>query len=228
MGRLILVIGEPGTGKSRAITNLDENTTLLIKPNNKDLPFKGGAQRYNKSKGNLLKCSTFRDLKALLLKINEGTKFKIVVIEDFTHFINNRVMEDLKISGFQKWSELAYDVFNSIIKIEEDLRDDLNIIIIGHTERNSDVMGNTIITLQTAGKLLDNQIKIPSYFTYILHTDVREMGDKMQYSFLTNSDGIRTAKSPEGCLERFEPNDYKLILDKIQQYQTDNSVNNNQ
>lgn len=219
MGRIILVIGEPGTGKSRAMLNLDENTTLLVKPNRKELPFKGGAVKYSTKKGNVVHCTTFPELKTILTKANEGVNFKTIVIEDFTHFLTSRVMADVKITGFNKWSDLAADVFNSLIKMEEKLRDDLNVIIIGHTEKNTDVQGNSIITLQTVGKLLDNQIKIPSYFTYVLHTNVQEINGKMEYSFLTNSDGVRLAKSPEGCLEKFEPNDYALILDKITKYQ---------
>jgi len=219
MGRIILVIGEPGSGKSRAILNLDEKTTLLVKPNNKELPFKGGAVRYSKEKGNVVSCSTFPALKEILTKANETTKFNTVVIEDFTHFLTSRVMGDAKITGFQKWTDLAVDVFQGLIKIEEKLRNDLNVIVIGHTERSTDVNGNSIITLQTVGKLLDNQIKIPSYFTYVLHSDVKEINGKMEYSFLTNSDGLRLAKSPEGCLEKYEPNDYALILNKIHKYQ---------
>jgi len=219
MGRIILTIGEPGSGKSRAILNLDEETTLLVKPNRKELPFKGGAVKYSTGKGNVVNCSTFPDLGNILLKVNEGTKFKTVVIEDFTHYLTNRVMNDAKITGFQKWTDLAVDVFKNLIKIEEKLREDLNVIVIGHTERNNDVNGNSVITLQTAGKLMDTQIKIPSYFTYVLHTEVVEKNGRMEYSFLTNSDGTRLAKSPEGCLDAHEPNDYKLILDKIAKYQ---------
>lgn len=219
MGRIILAIGEPGTGKSRAMLNLDENTTLLVKPNRKELPFKGGAVKYSKEKGNVVQCSTFPELKTILISANNGTKFKTIVVEDFTHFVTNRVMTDAKITGYGKWTDLAIDVFQGLIKIEESLRDDLNVIVVGHTERGTDVHGNSIITLQTAGKLMDTQIKIPSYFTYVLHTDVKEVNGKMDYSFLTNSDGVRLAKSPEGCLDKFEPNDYKLILDKIAKYQ---------
>ena len=220
MGRIILTIGEPGTGKSRAILNLDETTTLLVKPNRKELPFRGGAVKYSTEKGNVVNCSTFPDLGNILLKVNEGTKFKTVVVEDFTHYLTNRVMNDAKITGFQKWTDLAVDIFKNIIKVEEKLRDDLNVIIIGHTERNTDVNGNSIITLQTAGKLMDNQLKIPSYITYVLHTEVSEKNGKMDYSFLTNSDGTRLAKSPEGCLDAREPNDYKVILDKIAKFQS--------
>lgn len=219
MGRIILTIGEPGTGKSRGILNLDENTTLLIKPNRKELPFKGGAVKYSVEKGNVVNCTTFPVLKEILTKANAGTKFKTVIIEDLTHFITNRVMSDAKITGYNKWTDLAIDVFQGLIKIEETLRDDLNVIVIGHTERGVDVNGESTITLQTAGKLMDSQIKIPSYFTYVLHTNVKEVNGKMEYSFLTNNDGLRLAKSPEGCLDKFEPNDYALILDKIAKYQ---------
>jgi len=217
MGRIILAIGVPGSGKSRAILNLDENTTLLVKPNNKELPFRGGAVKYSKEKGNVVNCSTFPELKEILIKANDGKKFKTIIVEDFTHFLTNRVMADAKITGFGKWSDLAVDVFHGLIKMEEKLRSDLNVIVIGHTERNTNV---SEITLQTVGKLLDNQIKIPSYFTYVLHTDVKEINGKMEHSFLTNFDGLRLAKSPEGCLEQYEPNDYKLILDKIAKYQS--------
>lgn len=219
MGRIILTIGEPGTGKSRGILNLDENTTLLIKPNRKELPFKGGAVKYSVEKGNVVNCTTFPELKTILTGANSGKKFKTIVIEDFTHFLTSRVMADAKVNGFQKWTDLAVDVFQGLIKIEEQLREDLNVIVIGHTERGTDVNGNSIITLQTVGKLLDNQIKIPSYFTYVLHSNVQEINGKMEYSFLTNSDGVRLAKSPEGCLDKFEPNDYALILNKIHKYQ---------
>lgn len=69
-------------------------------------------------------------------------------------------------------------------------------------------------------KLLDNSIKIPSYFTYVLHTDpVMEANGKMQYRFLTNTDGVRIAKSPEGCLDLYEDNDYAKIISKIEEYQ---------
>ena len=100
MGRIILAIGEPGSGKSRAILNLDENTTLLVKPNRKELPFKGGAVKYSAEKGNVVNCSTFPDLKVILTKANDGTKFKTIVIEDFTHFLTSRVMADAKTTGF--------------------------------------------------------------------------------------------------------------------------------
>lgn len=219
MARLILILGEPGSGKSRGIINLDPTSTVLLKPNKKELPFKGAQNLFSPEKKNVVSCKTFPDVKKYLDLINTKENIKTVIIEDLSHYFNERVMRDAKIIGFAKWTEMALDVFNSLIKAEDDLRDDLNLIVIGHTDRSTDVQGNTVITLYTPGKLLENNIKIPSYFTYILHTDVKEVNNKMEYSLLTNTDGTRVAKSPEGCLEMYEPNDYKVILEKIAKYQ---------
>ena len=200
--------------------NLDEKTTVIIKPNKKDLPFKGGNQLYSEDKKNIVLTKKFTDIGEVLKQINEGTKIKTVIIEDLTHYFTYRLMIDAKLAGYQKWTDLGIDVFNALFKIEEGLRDDLNIIVIGHVDRSSDLSGNQIITLQTPGKLLENQIKIPSYFTYVLHTDVVQKPEGgNDYRFLTNSDGVKVAKSPEGCLETYEPNDYRLIMDKIDKYQ---------
>lgn len=221
MGNMILVIGEPGSGKSTALESLDPESTVIIKPNNKALPFRGGSVKYNVDKKNVVINKEFKDLEATLTAINNSTsgKVKTVVVEDLTHYFSHRVMKDAKTTGFQKWSDMAVDCFNALIKFESNLREDLDVIIIGHTDRSVDSSGNTVIGLQTPGKLLENNIKIPSYFTYVLHTDVIEANGKMEYRFLTNSDGIKLAKTPRGCFEKYIPNDYKLVLDTIDKYQ---------
>lgn len=72
----------------------------------------------------------------------------------------------------------------------------------------------------TPGKLLDNVVKIPSYFTYILHSIVYEDSGDIHYKFLTNRDGSgKEAKSPEGCLNLLEDNDIAEIIKKIEAYQ---------
>lgn len=220
MGKMILVEGQPGTGKSRAIKNLEPETTLIIKPNNKDLPFSGSRSRYKKG-DNVVNTTSFKEIREILLKANQGTRFKTIVIEDLTHFFSKRVMADAGEKGYDKWTKLAVDTFEGFLEIEDVLRNDLWIIVIGHTQLSLDYDGNQIAVLQTPGKLLENVIKIPSYFTYVLHSDVEQTdNDEQRYYFLTNKNGSgKEAKSPEGCLELKEPNDYRLIIDKIETYQ---------
>lgn len=221
MGKLILTLGEPGSGKSRAILNLDPAKTVVVQPNNKDLPFRGGAVKYSAEKKNLIKINNFENIKKVVEAVNKQMpQIQYLIVEDLTHYFSERVIRDAKIKGFEKWTDLAVDVFNSLIKIEGELRQDLWVIVIAHTTASTDIQGNQIITLQTPGKLLENIIKIPSYFTYVLHADpVVGENNKVEYRFLTNTDGVRIAKSPEGCLDLYEENDYAKIIAKIEQYQ---------
>jgi hypothetical protein len=219
MGKMILAMGEPGTGKSAAIENLDPKTTYLIRPNTKDLPFKGSRSIYSRENKNTSIITSLTQIGGLLKKINAGKNFKTVIIEDITHFFNRRVMKDASLKGFDKWNELAVDTFNSILGFEEQLRDDLYVILVGHVEESMNSDGESKGSLLTPGKLLDRSIKISSYVTYVLHTDVREEDGEIKYRFLTNRDGGgREAKSPKGCLELLENNDYKAIIDKIEAY----------
>jgi len=128
-------------------------------------------------------------------------------------------MRDSAIKGYDKWREFATDTFNAILAMEDELRPDLYIILIGHVEQSSDLEDNRIVKFLTPGKLLDSQIKIPSYVSYILHTDVREEDGVVHYRFLTNRNSSgKEAKSPEGALELFEENDYSQIIAKIEKY----------
>lgn len=151
----ILVLGEPGTGKSRAIKNLDPKTTFIIKPNNKQLPFKGAANIYGTKHGNTHITSDFNVAGQLIKQINIDQKqIKTVIVEDLTHFFSARVMKDASISGFNKWMDLANDVFKAFVAVEAELREDLNLIIIAHTQSSMDTEGNYIVTLQTPGEHL--------------------------------------------------------------------------
>jgi len=219
MGKMILVEGAPGTGKSRAIHSLNAETTLIIKPNSKDLPFAGSRSLYRDGV-NVVRTTDFSVVRETLEKVNKGKKFNTVIIEDITHFFSKRVMGEASEKGYEKWTRLAVDTFNALLDMEDDFREDLTVIIIGHTQVDKDQNGFNTITLQTPGKLLDTNIKIPSYFTYVLHSDVEEDAEgNPHYYFLTNRDGTgREAKSPEGCLELREPNDYLAIIAKIDEY----------
>lgn len=220
MGVLILVEGEPGTGKSRAILNLDPATTVILRPNTKDLPFPGGRATYNKDAGNMFPVNSLQDLGDFIEKINAGKSKKVIVVEDFSHLLGQRVLEDSNLKGYDKWNKLAVDAFESVIGIEHELREDLYIILIAHTTTVLKADGETETHILTPGKLLDNLIKIPSYFTYVFHTEVFEDKGKIHYKFLTNRNGNgKEAKSPEGCFELYEENDYALIIDKIEAYQ---------
>lgn len=225
----ILVLGEPGSGKSRAIKGLDPKKTVIIKPNNKPLPFPGWQKNYIPNT-NMFVMQTFDGVRNLAIGwdpkekkltgkgINNATHITTLIIEDFTHYMTKKVIDDANITGYQKWTEMGVKVFNNIIQLETEVRPNLDIILIGHVSATQDAAGNTEIGLQTAGKLLDQVVKIPSYFTYILHTVIDYSGDTPKYQFQTNRDDRRLAKTPELMFPLFIDNDYALVLDRLHKY----------
>lgn len=221
MGSAILVIGTPGSGKSRGIKNLDPKKTVVIKPNNKQLPFKGAASMYNKDNKNMFVATTFAEAGTLIDAVNtKAPHVTTIILEDLTHYFSAQVLKDAKQKGFDKWMDLAVMVFQAVVAKEATLRADLNLVVIAHTSQTVDVEGNTVIGLQTPGKLLENNVKIESYFTYVFHTDVTEdEKGETQYRMLTNRDSTHLAKSPEEMFPKYIENDYQMIFDTIKRYQ---------
>jgi hypothetical protein len=224
MSRTILIIGEPGSGKSTSLRNLDPKSTFIIKPNNKPLPFKGSSKVYNTENKNVARITTFNALERALKTINKDqTHIKTIVVEDISHYFNYRTMADSKKQGFQKWDDLAVDTYNAFLAGEQDelFRDDLTIVLIGHVQESTDSNGVRVMNLYTPGKLLESKVKIPSYVTYQLYADVEIKEGKPYYFFLTNKDGSgKEAKTPMGLFEDLQiDNDLAVVLEAINNYE---------
>lgn len=220
--KLILIEGPSGTGKSTAWENMPPEQTVIITPNGKDMPFAGASKKYTVGVNKIV-TNKITDLPKILKQINDKLEIKYVLIEDFTHFFNTRLMDKTFIArkmgndAFAKWNELAADTLPVITGESETFRDDLFIVFNAHVETNED----GLISLQTPGKLLEKSINIVSYFTYVLHSIVTKGSDeKMNYHFLTNRDGMHEAKTPKGMFKSLLiPNDIKLVIDTILAYQ---------
>ena len=217
--RNILVEGPSGTGKSTAWENIPSDKAFIITPNAKPLPFRGSAKKYNTANKNILITNKLTDIPAVLLQINKQEHIKYVLIDDFTHYQNARMMQDAFISnkGYEKWNIFGKDIFNSITGTTESLRDDLTIVYNSHVELNND---NQYV-FKSSGKLLEGTIDPVSYFTYVLHTDIISKSEgKVEYTFLTNSDGSKQAKTPRGCFKDLHiPNDIMSAINTIEEYE---------
>lgn len=224
MSKTILMMGEPGSGKSTSLRNLDPKTTFVIKPNNKPLPFKGASKIYNTENKNIAKINTFKGLESALIEINNNQKhIKTIIVEDISHFFSFRVMKDAKIPGYDKWNILAVETYRAFLAGEQEdmFREDLTIVLIGHVLESQDSNGVRTMGLYTPGKLLENKVKIPSYVTYQFYADVEIKEGKPYYYFLTNRDGTgREAKTPMGLFETLKiDNDLAMILKTINEYE---------
>jgi len=219
--KLTLVIGDSGAGKTSSLRYIDPKTTALITPNSKDLPIPGLENEYQPKKHRFI-TTDINMIKGILQRISDTKPdIKLVVIDDLNHFFNAVVTSTSFRAkaggeeGWSRWGDFGADVADNLINSLELLRDDLSVAIFAHTTTSD----SGEIVMQTAGKLLDNTIKIPGYSTCIFHAMTLEKSGIIQYKFLTNKDGIRLAKTPAGMFKELHiPNDLKLVLDRIKEY----------
>jgi len=124
---------------------------------------------------------------------------------------------------FEKWSQIASNFYN-VVATARDMREDLNIVLLMHTEiEESEALGTARVVLKTGSKSIKNNLVLEGLMTYVFITDV-SVGEEgvANYQFITN-DGIKSvAKTPRGCFEtKHIPNDLQMALDKIKEYEDD-------
>jgi hypothetical protein len=216
MADIILNIGKSGSGKTSGLRNMPSNQTYMIRPNSKSLPFPGGDKNFIEGK-NLYITDAMSAVKSILVQASKVTNnpYKYYVIEDLNHFFNARTTSDAFIAqnaggaAFSKWNQFAADIIQSFIVVAKNLPADCYLVILAHTEEKDD----GTIGMQTSGKLLESNLYIPGYVTYVLHSMITGDAKDPSYVYLTNADGLHLAKSPAGSLEKSMPNDmYKVVL----------------
>lgn len=228
----ILVLGDPGTGKSTAAENLDPNTTFIICSDRKPLPFRYWRNKYKtvkKENGKLdLQASNYYStdnpsvILNLMSAISENKpETKVIILDTITAVMENEYMSRIKEKGFSKFEDTALDTFNLLIA-PDTLRDDLTVIILGHTEDNTDLDGVRKTSFKVVGgKLIGQNIKPEARFTNVFYTDViMEDDGKPHYYFLTQCNGTNTCRTQKDLfIDLRIPNDYQYILDKIKEYE---------
>lgn len=219
MGRGILVVGESGSGKSTAIEKLNPKTTYIINAKGKSLPWQGSKKQYSAEKKNYFSTDQPSMILAILDKISsERTEIKTVIVDDWQYVSSAELMAKSGEKGYEKFTSIAKSIYTLADKPRQ-LRDDLNIIFLTHSEDAVDSDGNRKTKAKTVGKMIDNQITLEGLFTIVLYTTIEKTKESMKYQFVTNSDGVNTAKSPKGMLPYKMDNDLTLVLSAIDKYE---------
>jgi len=183
MSQSILVIGESGGGKSRSIFSLDHTSTFLINVIGKDLPFKGFKNKYQQydkttKTGNTVTTHDAVLIQKYLTSISEKMpQIKTIVIDDGQFVMAYEFMAKAKEKGYDKYVSLAENFFN-VIKTSQELRDDLTVVILCHSE-DVNVNGSTKTKIKTIGRMLDEKITLEGLFTIVLMTDKRKSEKKI-------------------------------------------------
>ena len=214
MSRAYIIMGESGSGKTTAMRTLNPDETYYIDCDGKGLSWKGWREQYNAEKKNYIKT----DDQDKVLKLMDGIDKKCenihnVVIDTLNSIMVADERRRLKEKTYDKWADLAWSVYDICIKASQ-LRDDLNVIVLAHTQTEVDEnTGERFTRILTNGKKL-NKIGLEKYFTTVLLTKATENG----FVFETRANKS-TAKTPMGAFPDNEiPNDIQAVLDTLKDY----------
>lgn len=232
MSDLILALGESGHGKSRAIKNLDPETTVIINVVGKPLPFPGSRGKYDPSEkitegGNIhnLEIRTVHQARQAYKQINKILEFvsenrpevKVVVIDDYQYLISLEYFKETSV-GNRSWDRFENVALHSIEVFEtaRHLRDDLKVFILAHTE---DRDGKTV--MKTVGNMFREKYTPEGMITTVLIADPLKHADEdriEEYRFRTQTSGSDVVKSPEEMFPLYIPNDYELVRKRVDEY----------
>lgn len=220
MSKVIGVMGESGSGKTTAMRNLPPKETFYIDADKKGLNWKGWRDQYSDKNDppNYWKSDSFTVVSGILRKVNDQDNFKhvkYVVIDTLNGLM---VAEEMRILAMQSgdkrsaWSDLAQNGW-SIINQALEMRDDLTVIILCHSETISDDNGIIRTRIKTNGRKLEKLV-LESKMTTVIWS-VRQDG---KYKFVLSADGS-TCKVPLGAFEGDEcENDIVTVIRALEEY----------
>lgn len=220
MSKVIGVMGESGSGKTTAMRNLPPNETFYVDSDKKGLNWKGWRDQYSDRSDppNYWKSDSFTIVSSLLKKIDSQDNFKhikYVVIDTLNGLM---VAEEMRILAMQSgdkrsaWSDLAQNGW-SIINQALEMRDDLTVIILCHSETISDDNGIIRTRIKTNGRKLEKLV-LESKMTTVIWS-VRQDG---KYKFVLSADGS-TCKVPLGAFQGDEcENDIMIVVKALEEY----------
>ena len=212
MGKMLLIMGEQGSGKSFSLKNLPSKEHFYIDCDKKGMNYKGWRNDYNEEQKNYIKCNDGEMIVNLLKNISEKAEhIKYVSIDTINSIMIADELKRSKQKGFDKWDDMA-NIILQIIMAVPDLRDDLTVIFIGHTQTSDD--GFT--QLKTNGRKL-NKIGVEGYFNTVLLAKCVN-AENNEYVFETKANNS-TARTPYEAFDTMTiPNDIVKVIEVIREY----------
>lgn len=199
MGIPILILGESGSGKSASLRNFEAEDVSIFNVAAKPLPFR-----------KKLPMKSTSDYNAIISCIQQSQK-KAFVIDDSQYLLCFESFAKAKETGYGKYTDMALHFYNLVQFVIRQTPPDVIVYFLHHTDTDSNT-GKT--KAKTMGKMLDNQLTLEGLFSIVLICTT----DGRNHSFVTQSDGFTTAKSPMEMFPDVIDNDLKLVDQTVREY----------
>lgn len=198
MAILVMIYGQSGTGKSTSLRNFNPEDVSIVNVSGKPLPFRKRLPVWS--------TNDYGAISGCLPRIQTPS----IVIDDATYLMVDEFMRNAKVTGYQKYTDMALN-FNNLIEAARLLPEDRIVYFIGHSEQADDGREH----FKTIGRMLDNYVTLEGKFSIVLKTVVKDG----KYYFSTQNNGQDTVKSP---LDMFRsdliPNDLKMVDETIRDF----------
>jgi len=209
MAKMLMILGEGGTGKTTSLKKLPPKEHYYIDCDKKGLNYKGWKDDYNEANKNYSKTNDGEVVINLIKNISEKAgHIKYLTIDTINSIMIADEVRRSKQKGYDKWDDMANIIFN-IVECVPDLREDLTVIFVGHTQTDED----GFVRLLTNGRKL-NKIGLEKYFNTVL---LAKCADG-RYFFETRANNS-TARTPFEAFDDLEiDNDITKVIEILKEY----------
>ena len=223
---LSMVIGESGTGKSFSVRNLPPESTIYVSSTDKGIERPNWYKDYKVEKVKVTEGSHYfitdsaSAIRRIIEYVNEEKpEIKTLIIDDFQYVMVKRFLKETeadKENRYNKFTDIARLVSDIMMYASNNTRRDLCVFILAHAT----VDDSGKIRMKTVGKMVDDKITPEGLCSSVFCTQVMKNRDGMDdgYYLLTQTDGVRIAKSPYGLFPEFIPNDLKYVRNQLHKH----------
>ena len=211
---MIAIMGESGAGKTTSARTLDPKSTYYIDCDKTGLAWKGWKSQYNADNKNFFAGRDLEQINAIIQGISQKRNdITTIVIDTLNTCMIDREVKSMNEKGYDKWIDLTQFVWN-VCETASQLRDDITVVIMFHSETIRDDLGYTFTRIKTNGRKLE-KVVLESLFSTVLLAGRNSNGE---YIFETKAKNS-TAKTPLGAFETEEiPNDLNAVLEALKEY----------
>lgn len=198
MGIPVLILGESGSGKSASLRNFDAGEVGIFNVASKPLPFR---KRLPVMDGAVYQ-SIFDALSRRTMRT--------YVIDDSQYLLSFEFFDRALEKGYDKFTQMAVNFNNLIQFVIKQTPPDCIVYFLHHTEESK----SGILKAKTIGNMLDEKLTVEGLFSIVLLCRAA----KDRHYFMTQSEGISTAKSPMDMFPAEIDNDLKMADTMIREY----------
>lgn len=213
---VVAVVGDSGQGKSYSIAELPPEQTVIFNIERKPLPFKNAGNFPN-----VITTVNIKDFEMQFAAALASPGFTYIVLDSFAKYMELLYDLSRKINkGYDIYNWYNDKLFEFLEIVKGNRKKFVILFCIPEVVKIAQPSGleTAFKRIATVGKKWEG--KIEKEFSVVLFADVTKP-DKdrpAQYRFLTNTDGINSAKSPPEMFPAIIPNNLKLVCDKMTEY----------